>query len=89
MFQKIQVISLEDNQDLVDSLCHADSVDEINGEIDRGLLLKTLTPKEKEIVLLLEQGFNQPEIAEKLKVNQSTICRIIGKLRHKLDKKLL
>lgn len=73
---------LQLNEELVDG----DSMEVL---VEENILLEQIinsNPRYKEIIRLRYQGYNQTEIAEKMKMTQSQISRILSDIRQEYEK---
>ena len=61
-----------------------EQAEELNSKMNAEAILKQLTPRQRKIVKLLERGYNQREIAEKLKVPLRTTKREVARIRQKI-----
>lgn len=61
------------------------SSSEENKEVNAQLLIKDLTIKEREILLLIDQGLSNKEIADKLNVEVSTIKTHVSRIYQKVN----
>jgi RNA polymerase sigma factor (sigma-70 family) len=81
----MKIISLEDNLEYVEYNRSYDPTDDMNSSIDREMALNRFTDRERRILELLEMGYTQEEIAEKMGVSHSTVKRAIRKIRENND----
>ena len=64
-----------------------EQAEELNSKMNAEAILKQLTPQQRKIAKLLERGYNQREIAEKLKISQQAVQQLLSRTRCKLSKK--
>jgi len=58
---------------------------DIQDKVDTHYLLKKLTPRQQKIVKLKDEGYNNIEIAGKLKLNERTIRREMSVLKRQIS----
>ena len=59
--------------------------DNSSRQIDEDPRITSLTPREKEILVLMAQGMSNSEIAERLVVSATTVKTHVGNILAKLD----
>ena len=74
-------ISLEGNQQYIDSQASSNPMEEVENSIDREILMTKMSEKQRKIAEYLEDGYTQREIAVFLGVHYNTINTEIAKLR--------
>lgn len=74
-------ISLDDNQEFVDSQVNSNPMKEVENSIDREILLSKLSKTQQKIVELLEEGYNQREIVKKTGISYGSVLYHIKKIR--------
>lgn len=77
----MDTISLESNQEFVDSKAHSDPMKEVESSIDRDILLSKLNKRQQKIIELLEEGYNQREITRKTGISYGSVIYHIKKIR--------
>jgi len=77
-------ISLDEHQEYVEDTTFNDPTDVLNSELDREFMLNKLSDRDKQVVLLLEEGYLAIEIAEKLGVSRQAIHQVLKRLRKSL-----
>jgi len=81
-----EVISLESNQQYIDSQASSNPMEEVESSIDRELLMAKLSERQRKIAEYLEQGYSANEIAGFIGVHFTTIHTQIRKMKTLLEK---
>lgn len=76
------VESFED--DLIDSIVFKDTIEKLNKAI-----IECLNNQERRVVELYFKGYNQREIADRLPIGRSRVCKILNTIKIKLKEELI
>lgn len=76
------VISLDEHFDWVEK--RPDPVDEVQGNAMRNQMLDYLREDDRKVALLMEEGYNNAEIAEKLEVDVNIVYVSVKRIRLRL-----
>jgi len=58
-----------------------DIASEVEGKVERELLLGSLTPRQRDLVLWFEQGYKLAEVAQKMRIARTTLNDELNRVR--------
>ena len=79
-------VSYDQNKDFVDDTAVFDPTNDLNEEIDRELLLKQLSPRDRKIIRMIENGYTYTEIGDEFGCSRQAIHRGVVKIRKQIKK---